>query len=162
TNKTLFDPVLSVGDVSQFETNGTTTFTFTIYSDVLFSSDTTFNFTTADGSGVALADYLPTSGTATITAGTRSTQVNVTVLGNTVSQPNREFFLQISNPSQGTLGRSQGNAWIIDDDAAASGVLVDSNIYASIDDATNFDVSGNNETFTVYLNAPAPVDETIN
>src|SRR5262249_32789722 len=46
--------------------------------------------------------------------------------------------------------------------ASTSNTIVDANVYASIDDATNVDATGNKDTFTVYLNAPAPVDETIN
>ena len=50
---------------------------------------------TGGGAGAVEVAYQTTGGTATIAAGTSSTQVSVTVLGNSVFQPNREFLFLI-------------------------------------------------------------------
>jgi subtilisin-like proprotein convertase family protein len=161
-------PIVSIGDVSSLQNeNGTTTYTFNVYLNAAQGSDVAVDYTTVDGTGTFAAhagiDYLPTGGTAVISAGKTSTTLSVTVLPN--SNPvDRQFFVQLAqHPGVSeTISAFSGTAsgWIMGQDLTAN--VVDSNIWASIDDASGLDVSKGTMTFTVYLNAPAPQAETVN
>ena len=69
----------------------------------------TVTYATADGSAKAGTDYVSTSGTVSWGAGDTSTKtIDVTVYGITVAEPNKTFFVNLSNPSNATISKSQG------------------------------------------------------
>src|SRR5439155_1277309 len=113
---------LSVTDVSANEGNaGTTPFTFTVSLSAVSSQTVTVNYATADGSAtVASGDYQATSGTLTFAPGQTSQTVTVLVNANTINQPNRTFFLNLSSPVNVTLARSQATGTIVDDDPTST------------------------------------------
>ena len=77
----------------------------------------TVDFATADGTAIAPGDYAPTNGTLTIPAGSMGATINVSVVGNTVRQPNKTFYVKLSNPSPNAyLGNTQGVGTILNDD----------------------------------------------
>jgi uncharacterized delta-60 repeat protein len=62
------------------------------------------NFTTADGTGVAGINYIPTNGTAVFTNGETSKTFSVLVINDTtLVQPDKTVLLQLSNPVNGIL-----------------------------------------------------------
>ena len=62
------------------------------------------NFTTADGTGVAGINYIPTNGTAVFTNGETSKTFSVLVINDTtLVQPDKTVLLQLSNPTNGIL-----------------------------------------------------------
>jgi hypothetical protein len=62
------------------------------------------NFTTADGTGVAGINYIPTNGTAVFTNGETSKTFSVLVINDTtLVQPDKTVLLQLSNPVNGVL-----------------------------------------------------------
>jgi len=67
------------------------------------------------------ADFQPTSGTLTFTAGTTSQPVNVTVLGDVVSESNETFFVNLTSSVNATILDAQGVGTIIDDDDPGGG-----------------------------------------
>ncbi|MEP6922925.1 MAG: lamin tail domain-containing protein, partial [Pyrinomonadaceae bacterium] len=112
---------LSVNDVSLAEGNtGTTAFVFTItLSQPAPAGGVSFTAATADGTAtVADNDYQLLSPTVfTIPAGSSSTTVTVQVVGDTTTEPNETFSLNISNPTTGvTIADGQGVGTINNDD----------------------------------------------
>jgi hypothetical protein len=89
----------------------------TITTSAASGRDVTVSYTTVNGSALAGQDYTAASGTARIVAGTTSTTVSVTVLGDTAHEANETFSLQISNPVGATLGTASATGTITNDDA---------------------------------------------
>lgn len=91
--------------------------TFTVNLSAAASSAVIVNYATANGTATAGSDYIATSGTLTFAAGEVSKTVAVSVLGDTVSEPNETFTLSLSNPNGATLGAiTSTTATIINDD----------------------------------------------
>jgi len=63
----------------------------------------TVKFTTADGTGVAGLDYIPTNGTAVFTNGVTSQSFLVTVIANNTVEPDKTVLLELSSPNNGIL-----------------------------------------------------------
>src|SRR5207253_10447054 len=76
----------------------------------------TVNFATADSTATEGSDYQASSGTLTFNPGETTKTISVSVKGDTVVESNELFFLNLSNPSNAVLARSQGIGTIINDD----------------------------------------------
>ncbi|QKK02868.1 MAG: beta-propeller fold lactonase family protein [Pseudomonadota bacterium] len=72
------------------------------------------NWSTANGSAMAGTDYVAASGTLNMAAGQQDAQIPVTVLANPADNDDRDFFVDLADPVQATLGRAQGRALIVD------------------------------------------------
>lgn len=94
-------------------------------------SSITVRYETADGSAtggpvviedgsdaryLAGTDYVTESGTVTFEEGTDSTNIAIEVIGDTVDEPNENFMVDISAPTNAILGDSRAEATISDDD----------------------------------------------
>ncbi|WP_427917053.1 putative Ig domain-containing protein [Xanthomonas campestris] len=142
-------PSLSINDVSLNEGDaGTSNATFTVsLSQPAGAGGVSFDIATADGSATAGVDYVASSLTGqTIPAGSSSATFTVLVNGDTLSEPNETFFVNISNVSGAGVSDAQGQGTIVNDDALPS---------LSIDDVSvNEGNSGTTTaTFTVTLSA---------
>ena len=114
-------PSLSINDVAVPEgDSGTTTAEFTVTQSVVSGAATTVNYATAPGTALAGSDYVATSGTLTIPAGSVAGVVDVSVKGDTDVEPDETFFVNLSGVNNATLSRSQGVGTITNDDVAAS------------------------------------------
>jgi uncharacterized delta-60 repeat protein len=68
------------------------------------NTNTTVNFTTVDGTGVAGVNYVPTNGTAFFTNGETSKTFTVLAINDTTQvQPDKTVLLQLSSPTNGVL-----------------------------------------------------------
>ncbi len=142
-------PTLSINDVSVNEGNaGTSNATFTVsLSQPAGAGGVSFDIATADGSATAGVDYVASSLTGqTIPAGSSSATFTVLVNGDTLSEPNETFFVNVSNISGAGVSDAQGQGTIVNDDAQPT---------LSIDDVSvNEGNSGTTTaTFTVTLSA---------
>ncbi len=107
----------SINDVTVDEGNaGTTPATFKVTLEQAAPVEVQVDFATANGTALAGQDYNATSGTVTFPAGTTSADVVVQVRGDTVDEPDETFFVNLSNPSGGTIVDGQGRGTIIDDE----------------------------------------------
>jgi uncharacterized delta-60 repeat protein len=61
------------------------------------------NFSTADGTGVAGVDYVPTNGVAVFTNGVTSQSFVVSVIANNTVEPDKTVLLELSAPNNGVL-----------------------------------------------------------
>ena len=150
---------LSIADVSLAEGNsGTTPATFTVTLSSASASAVTFNIATADGSAVAGSDYIANSATGlSIAAGTTTQTFAVSVLGDTITEPNETFFVNLSNAVGASIadGTAAGN--INNDDSAPLPTL-------SVDDVsiTEGNAGTSLATFTVSLSAVAQTNVSFN
>ncbi len=98
-------PVLTVTDISQVRDNKlTTNFRFFISLDKVSASTITVAYATAAGTAVADKDFTSVSGTLTIPANQSLAYIDVPVKGDSLRQPDQTFFLQLSNPTNSTIG----------------------------------------------------------
>lgn len=144
---------LSIDNRAVTEGNsGTITASFTVsLSSPAPVGGVSFDIVTADGTATtADGDYLGiASATQTIAAGDSNYTYNVTVNGDTTTEPDETFFVNITNVSGAIVSDAQSQGTIINDDAVLP-VL-------SVNDVTV--VEGNTgtttATFTVSLSTPA-------
>lgn len=111
-------PTISINNVSVTEGNsGTTTAAFTVSLSNASSQTITVNFATSPGTATAGTDYVTASGTVTFTPGQTSRPINVTVNGDTTFEPNETFVVNLTSPTNATIGDNQGTGTITNDDA---------------------------------------------
>jgi hypothetical protein len=136
-------PTLSVDDPTVNEGDGTATFTVSI--DAAAGVDTTVDYATSNGTAAHGQDFTATNGTATITAGSTSTTVDVPVLDDAMHESDETFSLDLSNPVNGQ-GIPSGTATITDDDAAPDVSIADANVLEGNSGTANltFDVTLSN------------------
>lgn len=110
---------LSVSDVSHSEGNaGTTAYDFTVsLSSPAGSGGVTFDIATADDSATAPGDYTARSlaGQA-IAQGSSTYTFSVSVNGDTTTEPDESFFVNVTNVSGATVTDGQGVGTIVNDD----------------------------------------------
>ena len=115
-------PTLSINDVTKAEGNsGTTNFDFTVsLTSAAGAGGVSFTVNTANGTtnpATAGTDYVAiVNGAGSIAQGSTSTTVTVQVNGDTTTEPDETFFVNISNVTGATAGDVQGLGTITNDD----------------------------------------------
>jgi len=116
-------PTLTINDVTVLEGNsGSSNATFTVSLSKAVGQQVTVKYATADGTppneATAGSDYTALAlTTLTFTAGQVEKQINVSVQGGTSNEPDETFFVNLSAPTNATLGtKSQGVGTILNDD----------------------------------------------
>jgi hypothetical protein len=131
-------PTLSINDVTIVEGNGeTTNAIFTVTRSGVATHSITVDYATANGTATADVDYTATSGTLTFATNEVTKTITVPILGNTVIEPNRDFFVNLTNPISATLTDTQGVSTILDDDTVPLITLAVSPSSVLEDGATN-------------------------
>lgn len=117
-------PEINAAGVKQDRPLTDSDFQFKLSISKAASADITVDYATQDGNAMAGTDYVATSGTATIKAGSLSALINVSVKGDSLRQNDQYFSLNLSNPKNGTLSvpqvlgtiiNSRGLKLIVDD-----------------------------------------------
>lgn len=112
-------PNVSIGDTTIVEPDaGTENATFTVTLTSPSATDVTFQYATANGTATAPGDYTATSGTGVIPAGSLSTTILVPVVGDQVIEPDETFVVNITGVTGAIPTDTQGQATIINEDAA--------------------------------------------
>lgn len=150
-------PTLTINDVTLTEGNsGTTNSTFTVsLSAPAGPSGVTFDITTAAGTATSGIDYVTrTLAAQTIPAGSSTYSFTVLINGDSLSEPNEIFFVNVTNVTNAIIGDGQGLGTINNDDVPTASITV---APASIleDGATNL-------IYTVALDAAAAAPITVN
>jgi uncharacterized repeat protein (TIGR01451 family) len=110
-------PAISIADASLVEGNvGTTNMVFTLTLAAASAQTITVNYATANGGASAGSDYVGTNGILIFPPGTTNGTITVAVIGDTLIESNETFFVNLSNPVNGVLGRSPGVGTIVNDD----------------------------------------------
>ena len=110
-------PSISINDVRVREGNtGTHSAVFVVRLSAPSAAPVTVTYQTADGSATAGTDYTAASGSLTFGPYIRSRPIPVAIHGDTMPEANETVFVNLSNPSNGTIARGQGKATIVNDD----------------------------------------------
>lgn len=112
---------ISISDKSITEGNsGSVSASFVVKLSTLADHPITIDYATANGSALAGADYLSASGALTIPAGQLQGIIPVTVLGETLGEPNETYFVNLTNASSGAVFvDAQAKGTIVNDDPGA-------------------------------------------
>ncbi len=140
------DPSLAIDSVEVIEgDSGTTDAVFTVRLSKSCDDPITVHYATVNGSARAGVDYQPVSGMLTFEPGMLEKTVTVPVFGNTLHQPDRNFFVELTHPTRVSIAENRGEGIIIDDDPLMS-----------IDDVAvvEGDSGTTDAVFTVRLSSP--------
>jgi hypothetical protein len=111
-------PALTIGDGAAVEGDaGSVSAAFEVRLSESSAATVTVAFTTVAGSATSGSDYLPASGTVTFTPGVVLQVVAVSVLGDTLVEPDETFHVDLSSPVGATVAVGSGAGTIVDDDA---------------------------------------------
>lgn len=141
-------PVVSIGNASLAEGHsGTTLATFTLSLSAASSNPVTVTYATADGTATAGSDYTAASGTVTFAPGQDRQTLVVAVAGDSVPESDESFVVNLSQPTNATLGTSQGQATIQNDDIGADRYELNDSFAAATNLGSVSSVSQSNLTF---------------
>lgn len=147
---------LAINDVSVNEGNvGVTPATFTVFLSPASSQVVTVHYQTANNSAVEPSDYQARSGDLTFQPGETSKDVIMTVNGDTMFEPTETFNVNLTIPTNATLGDSQGAGTIVNDDSQPTISIADTAVTEGNSGTTTaaFTVSLSNlSTQTVTVN----------
>ncbi|MCI0345724.1 MAG: S8 family serine peptidase, partial [Chloroflexi bacterium] len=121
---------LSVGDATVTEgDSGTQNATFNVTLSATSSQTVTVKYATANGTATAGSDYssVPLT-TLTFSPGQTTKLVSVAVSGDTLDEPDETFFVNLSAPTNATLGDGQGVGTILDNDPAPQLAIGDASV----------------------------------
>jgi Ca2+-binding RTX toxin-like protein len=104
---------LYVNDIQVLEGSDTQA-NFTVKLSVPSLQTVTVNYKTQNGTATAGNDYTTRSGVLTFNPGETSQVIAVPILNNTVFEVNETFSLQLSNPTNAELAKTQGTATVTD------------------------------------------------
>jgi Calx-beta domain len=112
-------PLVRIADTAATEGNtGTTPAPFTITLSASSPQIVTVDYTTADGTAIAGADFVATSGTVTFAPGSTGAGAPVPVVGDVLDEPNEHFSVLLSNAVDARLSDVDARGAIVDDDGA--------------------------------------------
>ena len=110
-------PLLSINDIRVAEGNGGTgNVAFTVTLSAVSARTVTVNFATVDGSATAGSDYNARSGSVTFAPGQTSKTITVGIKGDTVSESDETFKVNLSGAVNANIADNQGVCTITNDD----------------------------------------------
>ncbi len=110
-------PRISIDDVSVTEGNvGTTNAVFSVKLSSASVLTVAVNYFTANSSAAAGSDYQSKSGSLIFSPGVTNLPLSIVVNGDTTTEPDEDFMVVLSAPSNATLSKSQGTGIIFNDD----------------------------------------------
>ncbi|MEO8500831.1 MAG: Calx-beta domain-containing protein, partial [Vicinamibacteria bacterium] len=112
---------LSIGDQTHIpEGSGSSQVMFTVSLNLPAPYPVTVDYMTESGSAISGTDFQPASGTLTFPVGTQTLEIPVTIYGNATHEPDRTFYVNLSNPIGAGVPSSQATGTIVDDDPETS------------------------------------------
>lgn len=111
-------PSISLSDLSNSEGNsGTTKFDFLVTLSATSNLPVTIDYATADGTAtLSNSDYQTATGSITFAPGEKIKTITALVNGDINRESDETFFINIKNPINANITRSQGIATILNDD----------------------------------------------
>jgi len=100
---------LSIADVTLTKPiSGTSFASFTVTLSAASTQTVTVDFATADGTAIAGTHYVSQSGTLFFQPTETLKTISIVVNGNTTVEPDKTFFVNLSNPVGATIAKTQG------------------------------------------------------
>jgi hypothetical protein len=112
-------PTISIGDstVTEGVPGPATAAHFTVTLSPASDETVTVQYSTTDGTAVAPADYLPVSlKTLVFEPGVVSQVIKIKIKADDLDEPDETFFVNLSSPTNASLGDFQGMGTILDND----------------------------------------------
>lgn len=110
-------PALTVDDVSITEpSSGSVNAVFNVSLSAASTQTVMVDYFTSNGTATAPEDYQSVNGTLTFAPGQTVRTITVPINSNTAQQGNEVFFVNLTNPTNATITRGQGQGMIVDDD----------------------------------------------
>ncbi len=138
-------PALTIDDVTVTEGPGAVA-EFTVTLSAAATDAVTVDYATSDGSARADLDYAASSGTLAIPAGGTYGTIQVSVLDDTIREPDETFAVTLTRAANATIEDGDGTGTITDNDKPPA---------LTIDDVTVTEGPGAVAEFTVTLSAAA-------
>jgi hypothetical protein len=147
--------LIAISDASVAEgDSGSVMMDFTVARSGDLAAPVTVDYTTADGTAQAGIDYTAEAGTVTIPAGATSTTIAIPVIGNTILQPNRTFYVELTGVDGGSTTFGFGTQQTFSTGAGPFSVAVaDFNGDGKPDLAV---ANSNSNTVSILLNTTPP------
>jgi choice-of-anchor B domain-containing protein len=127
---------------------GETTMTFTVSLTRAVPDTVTVSYLTALGNATPGVDYESASGTLTFDPDETTRTVEITVFGDTDSEADETFRLNLTNPSNARIADSSGTGRILNDDGVPSISISDASVVEG-------DGPGTTADFTVSISQPS-------
>ncbi len=119
---TQVQPSISIGDASITEgDSGSKLLSFSVMLSASSSQTIKVDYRTANGTAITPDDYVFAADTLTFNPGETAKTLPVTIIGDTIFEPNESFFVDLSNPANATISRSRGVGTILNDDGGLIG-----------------------------------------
>lgn len=108
-------PKASITDVSDYRSVSNSIYHFTVGLNTTSSSPISIAYATAEGTAKNNTDFKAVSGTLTIPANSSTGTIDVEIVGDSTRKDNQYFTIQLSNPSNCTLGTSMATGTILNE-----------------------------------------------
>jgi Ca2+-binding RTX toxin-like protein len=143
----LVDVAISISDapnVTEGSIGAVTDAVFTVSLSIPFTQTVTVDYVTASGSATAGVDFsaVPTPQTLVFTPGMVSLNILVPVLGDGMAESDENFFVRISNATNGFITDSEGTTFIVNDDGWVAAGPAPANNGQSLNITPNGEISG--------------------
>ncbi|MGI9214064.1 MAG: Calx-beta domain-containing protein, partial [Methylococcaceae bacterium] len=118
------------------------------------SQTVTVNYSMTNGTATAGTDYITRNSTLIFAPGVKQQSIPVTVLGDTVTEPDENFFITLSGAKNASISTSQSKAEVLitNDDLPTVSI----NSVAQIEGS-----DGNTKTFNFTVKLPAPLQTSV-
>ncbi|NEP78268.1 MAG: hypothetical protein F6K39_08775 [Okeania sp. SIO3B3] len=146
-------PKISVGNTKITEGNKNKTAKFQVTLDNPSDEIVKVNYTTANQTAKVNQDYRRKKGTLTFQPGETTKTIDVTILGDTKTEPNEKFKLQLSQPQNAELDDKVGIATIINDDKRQPNI--------SVSDAKIVEGNGGRKNLKFQVTLDTKPEETV-
>ncbi|MEA2572160.1 MAG: large repetitive protein [Acidobacteriota bacterium] len=115
-------PVVSIDDAVAIETNsGATAATFRLHLDRPSTDPVTVMWSASDGTASSPDDYAMSGGSVTFAPGQLEAAIVVIVKGDTIVEPDEDFFVTLTAPVNARLGNESAHGLILNDDGLRRG-----------------------------------------
>ena len=112
-------PALSIADATAPEGNAPSTMSFQVSLSFAAFKPVSVNYVTANGTATTPSDFVATSGTLTFAPGEVSKTVGISVLGDTVREPDETFTVSLSIAAGAKIADGAATGTITNDDVGA-------------------------------------------
>jgi hypothetical protein len=120
--------------------SGSVNAVFTVSLNTASGKPVSVNYTTADNTATAGADYQTTSGSLTLNPGETNKTITVSVTGDRQTETAETFFVKLSGPFNATLNKAIGTGTILNDDNVVSTLQFGAASYNVAEAAGSLDV----------------------
>jgi hypothetical protein len=107
------DPTITINDLQVIE-GQTSNAVLTVTLNSSSSQTVKVNYSTVSDTAIASSDYTSKTGTLTFNPGVTSQTITIPIVNNNISESNEQFFVNLSNPLNATMGDSQAVVTISD------------------------------------------------